>query len=494
MYLNFFQLNKKPFSLAPDPEFLYLSQQHKDALGAIVYGIREREGFVSVVGEVGTGKTTIVRSYLHKAGRNQTLPIFIFNSRITFPELIKTFLCEIGIDVDAMNRKYSVNEMVRLAYQAMIEKTRRGENLVLIIDEAQNMPVETLGNLCILSNFETSKAKLIQIVLVGQPELQKKLDRYELRQLRQRIAYRALITPLSMKDSVRYLHHRLSLSSRKQGTVFTTSAIKRIVKHSQGIPRVINILCENSLVAAYGLQKKPVSLKIVKQVIAEYEGKGCRGHFLFKRIAGSVLIVLLTALFVASYLPSRANSPVEAMVEQVSLKAPQKPDFQPVMNNETVVSSSRKVVEPIKDKDPDPGQKIQEIPQADGPESTDLSARTLQPQTSSSSPLDQLRESLEMDGEGRKLEVETKPEEEKKSLLATPETISPQPAVQSLPYKKGAYLKVAKRGDTVSGLFLETYGFYNTQALEWIKSHNPHIANMDEIQIDQIIYFPGVEP
>ncbi len=492
MYLNFFQLRKKPFSLAPDPEFLYLSQQHKDALGAIVYGIREREGFVSVVGEVGTGKTTIVRSYLHKAGRNQTLPIFIFNSRITFPELIKTFLCEIGIDVDASNRKYSVNEMVRLAYQAMLEKTRQGENLVLIIDEAQNMPVETLGNLCILSNFETAKAKLIQIVLVGQPELQKKLDRYELRQLRQRIAYRALITPLSMKDSVRYLHHRLSVSSIKQGTVFTTSAIKRIVKHSQGIPRVINILCENSLVAAYGLQKKPVSSKIVKQVIAEYEGKGSRSYFLLKRVAGSLLIIVLTAIFVASYLPSRANSPVETMVEQVFLKVPQKPDLQPAESRDTVVSS-RKVVEPTQDKDPDPGQKIQELPQADGPELTDLSARTLQ-QTSLSSPLDQLREPLEMNGEGRKPEVETKPKEEKKSLLATPETIPPQPAVRSLPYKKGAYLKVAKRGDTVSGLFLETYGFYNTRALEWIKSHNPHIDNMDEIQIDQIIYFPGVEP
>lgn len=484
MYLNFFQLQKKPFSLAPDPEFLYLSQQHKDALGAIVYGIREREGFVSVIGEVGTGKTTIVRSYLHKAGRNQTLPIFIFNSRITFPELIKTFLSEIGIDVDALNRKYSVNEMVRLAYQAMLEKTRTGENIVLIIDEAQNMPIETLGNLCILSNFETSKAKLIQIVLVGQPELQKKLDRYELRQLSQRIAYRALITPLSTKDSVLYLHHRLSISCKKQGPVFTPSAIGRIVKHAQGIPRVINILCENSLVAAYGLQKKPVSLKIVKQVIAEYEGKSLRSYALLRRVAGSALIIFLTAIFVASYIPSRANSPVESMLEWVSFKAPPKPDFQPVASNDTVVSSSIKVVEPLNDKDAVAEQKIQVTRLPDGPGSTDLSS----PQTGGVSPLTQAGEPAEMIGENKKPEVNN-------TVLFTPtETISLQPAVPTLPYKRAAFLKVAKRGDTVSGLFLETYGFYNTQALEWIKSYNPHIDNMDQIKVDQIIYFPEVKP
>jgi len=489
MYLNFFQLRKKPFSLAPDPEFLYLSQQHKDALGAIVYGIREREGFVSVVGEVGTGKTTIVRSYLHKFGRNQILPIFIFNSRISFSELMKTFLCEIGIDVDALQRKHSVNDMVRLAYQAMLEKTKKGENLVLIIDEAQNMPVETLGHLCILSNFETAKAKLIQIVLVGQPELQSKLDRYELRQLRQRIAYRALITPLSLKDSIRYLHHRLSLCSKKQGTVFSTSAIRRIVKHSKGIPRVINILCENSLVAAYGLQKKPVSLKIVKQVIGEYEGKSAPGYLLLRRIAGSVLILLLTALFVASYLPSRANSPVEALDEQVSLKVPTKPALQPAVSNNTVVSSS-KVVEPIVYEVPVTERNVpvsernaQESPSPGEPVSVTVPSESLQAQTSMEPALTQLpvlQKSINEEG--------------KRLLLANAELISPQSAVQSIKSKQSAHLKVAKKGDTVSGLFLETYGFYNTRALDWIKSHNPHIANMDEIQIDQIIYFPEVEP
>ena len=128
MYLNFYQLRKKPFSLAPDPEFLYLSQQHKDALGAIIYGIKEREGFVTVVGEVGTGKTTVIRSYLSSAYRKQILPIFIFNSKITFHELMQAFLSEIGIDSEVILRARTVNDMLRLAYQAMLEKTSHGKN------------------------------------------------------------------------------------------------------------------------------------------------------------------------------------------------------------------------------------------------------------------------------------------------------------------------------------------------------------------------------
>ena len=130
--MNFYQLRKKPFSLAPDPEFLYLSQQHKDALGAIIYGIKEREGFIKVIGEVGTGKTTVIRSYLNSTYRKQILPIFIFNSKITFHELMQTFLSEIGIDHEGVHRSHTVNDMVRLAYQAMLEKTSHGKNIVLI--------------------------------------------------------------------------------------------------------------------------------------------------------------------------------------------------------------------------------------------------------------------------------------------------------------------------------------------------------------------------
>jgi general secretion pathway protein A len=491
MYLNFYQLHKKPFSLAPDPEFLYLSQQHKDALGAIVYGIREREGFVSIVGEVGTGKTTIVRSFLHKAGRNKILPIFIFNSRITFSELMKTFLSEIGLDVDALQGKYNVNDMVRLAYKSMLEKTREGKNLVLIIDEAQNMPVETLGNLCILSNFETSKAKLIQIVLVGQPELQKKLDLYELRQLRQRIAYRALITPLSIKESIGYLHHRLSLSSKGQKPVFTTSAIRRIVKHSKGVPRVINILCENSLVAGYGLQKKPVSLKLVKQVIAEYEGSRFSGQLLLKKVAGSMLILLLAALLVDSYFPS-PQSPEESMGEQGHFTPPSMPHLQPVSINDRAISSSKKVVEQIEDEIPTLVRNAETVPASDDSNSPPSPVETFQLQTREPLSLIPLPE-VSRDPSTTTAEEITSLREKLFELISKAESIFDQSTGLDIPSKQSAHTKIVKKGDTLSTLCLETYGFVTMRALVWLKTHNPHISNMDEIQIDEIIFFPEME-
>jgi general secretion pathway protein A len=475
MYLNFFQLDKKPFSLAPDPEFLYLSQQHKDALGAIVYGIREREGFVSIVGEVGTGKTTIVRSFLNKTGRNKILPVFIFNSKLTFPELLETFLREIGVDLESLQPKYNVNDMVRLAYKAMLDKTRQGKNLVLIIDEAQNMPVETLGKLCILSNFETAKAKLIQIVLVGQPELQKKLDLYALRQLRQRIAYRAFIRPLSTKDSIGYIHHRLSLSSKGEGQVFAENALNRIVKHAKGVPRVINILCENSMVAGYGLQKKPVSSKLVKQVVDEYEGKRISVHFQFKKVAGSFLVIILTVLFVASYLPSQANLPQQLLEDLVSLKELPTSAQQPAGSNDNDTPSGKIVVEPIE---------TETASQRDAQEITAFS------ELSSEDPLiesfhPQIDRPLTMTNlPGILRELYTSVTGEKSAQLEKSPTTTREPV----------HLKVAQKGDTVSKLFLETYGFYNSQALEWIKRHNPHITDMDRIQIDQIIYFPEIAP
>ncbi len=485
MYLNFYQLRKKPFSLAPDPEFLYLSQQHKDALGAIIYGIKEREGFVTVVGEVGTGKTTVIRSYLNSAYRKQILPVFIFNSKITFHELMQAFLSEIGIASEEILRARTVNDMVKLAYQAMLEKTSHGKNIVLIIDEAQNMPIETLGNLCILSNFETAKAKLIQIVLVGQPELQKKLDLYELRQLRQRVAYRAQITPLAAKEAVGYLHHRLSLSSKEQKPVFTTRAINRILKHSKGVPRVINILCENSLVAGYGLQKKPVSLKVVKQVIAEYEGRRFSGPLQLKNVAGSMLILLLAILMVISYLPS-FQVPEESMGGQVHFKPPSSPPLQPVRSNDKALSSDKKAVKQI---EANIVRNAQTTTAPDDSESTSSPTETSQPQLREQITLthlpEVLREPIETSIEGG-MEGEKNLQEMADSIIALLEHYMSPP-------KQSPHVKIVKRGDTVSKLCLETYGFYSTRALEWIKSNNPHISNMNNIKIDEVIFFPEME-
>ncbi len=486
MYLNFYQLIKKPFRLAPDPEFLYLSQQHKDALGAIIYGIEERVGFVSIVGEVGTGKTTIVRSFLHKTDRNKILPIFIFNSRITFSELMETLLHELGIDPEIIPGRHKVSKMVRMAYRAMLEKASQGKNLVLIVDEAQNMPIETLGKLCVLSNFETTKAKLIQIVLVGQPELQKKLDLYELRQLRQRIAHSALITPLPKKESIAYFYHRLSLSSREQRPIFTASAIRRIVKHSKGIPRVINILSENSLVAGYGLQEKPVSLKLVKQVIAEYEGKRFSGQLQFREVAVGTLILLLAVLLVASYVSFSPHHPNETIGEQVRIKIDPGSHQQPLIGDDRTHYSNKEVVAQIEDGNPLLMHNAQTILLSDAPDSTEHSAETLQPQPG------EPFHSIHLADVSREPSTASVAEEQNLGPKAEP-LFSLLPGGYITAKHSSSQKKIVKKGDTVSKLCLDTYGFYNAQVLIWLKRHNPHVFNMDEIQIGGILFFPEME-
>lgn len=279
-----------------------------------------------------------------------------------------------------------------------------------------------------------------------------------------------------------YLHHRLSLSAKGTKPVFTTSAIRRIVEYSKGIPRVINILCENSLVAGYGLQKKPVSLKLVKQVIDEYEGKHFSERMQFRNVTGSVLVVLLAVLLVALYLPSRANSPVG---EQVSVSALPKVPLQSATSNEEEIHSNNKVVERVVFEtvvEPD----AQVVSANDDPGSSKPPAKTLYPKPEDKLTLAHLPEILR--------EQSTIAAAEDSVVGAEAETSPPSPAERYTPSKQSTSLRVAQKGDTVSKLFFEKYGFYNTRGLEWIKSHNPHIANIDNIKIDEIIYFPAIEP
>lgn len=272
MYLNFFGFSKKPFHITPDPEFLYLSPSHKEALGSMIYGIEQRMGFVAITGEVGTGKTTIIRSYLDNIDREKILPIYIFNAKVTFKELLHNIFDEVGIVPECDN----VREMVNFLSMMLIDKFKHDQNIALIVDEAQSMPVDTLEQLRLLSNIETTTEKLLQVVLVGQPELDEKLNLQELRQLRQRIAVKTEIKHLSDEESEEYIKHRLSKVSPFGAEVFSKEALKIIVDNSMGVPRIINTLCENALVAAFAYQQKVVNEKIVKEVVADYSGKSVK--------------------------------------------------------------------------------------------------------------------------------------------------------------------------------------------------------------------------
>jgi len=269
MYLDFYHLKKAPFHITPDPEFLFLSPSHKAALGALVYGIEERQGFVALIGEVGLGKTTILRSYLERVDQSQLKPIYIFNPNVSFSELLKTLCREFGIE----DLTEDVAEAVNRLHQALIEEYKRGRNVALIVDEAQHMPIETLEHLRMLSNLETATQKLIQIVLVGQPEFDLKLEDYALRQLKQRLAIRGTISPLTDEESQDYIIYRLAKVVTVDEPLFTRGALREIVKQAQGTPRVINILCTNALIHGYGYNKRRISAKIVRGAVAEYTGK-----------------------------------------------------------------------------------------------------------------------------------------------------------------------------------------------------------------------------
>jgi general secretion pathway protein A len=325
MYQDFYRLRKEPFHITPDPEFLFLSPSHKQALGSIVYGVRNRKGFVVITGEVGVGKTTILRSYLEGVAKQKTKVVYIFNANVSFKNLLKTIYKELGLDA----KTGDIVEMLNDLYQILMEEYKQGNTVLLIVDEAQNMPVETLENLRMLSNLETSKDKLIQIVLIGQYEFEEILNLYELRQLKQRIVIRSTIIPLSDKESMAYINHRLEKAAVNGSPVFTKGALKRIVKEAKGIPRYLNILCDNALITGFGYKKRPVDAKIVDEVITDYNGEK-KESSLLKWVITSAAVLLFIVLLLFLYankdlILSRAQKMISSH-KDVSISEVENPD------------------------------------------------------------------------------------------------------------------------------------------------------------------------
>jgi general secretion pathway protein A len=266
MYLNFFDLNKEPFQITPDPAFLFLSQGHKEALASIIYGVEKCKGFILIVGPVGVGKTTILRAYLEKNENERVKTIYLFNANVSYHNLLSYMLKML----DVVPESDDISEMVTQLHQILMKEYQRGHKILLLIDEAQNMPVDTLENLRMLSNFETATEKLIQIVFSAQPEFEKTLNLEELKQLKQRIAVKAVISPLSEQEGLTYIHHRLQMAAQKETAIFTERALKEIVRTAEGIPRVINVLCDNCLITAFGYGRKEVGVRVVKEITKDF--------------------------------------------------------------------------------------------------------------------------------------------------------------------------------------------------------------------------------
>ncbi|MBN1153669.1 AAA family ATPase [candidate division KSB1 bacterium] len=263
MYTQLYGLKERPFNMTPDPRFIYYSASHRECLAQMIYGVNNRRGFVVVTGEVGTGKTTLIRTLLEKVN-SKTRIAYLYHAILGVKSLFQSILRDFQIPFDSKENKtdllYKLKDLLFSLY-------RNDENAVLIIDEAQTLKPHILEEIRLISNIETSDRKLIQILLVGQPEFAKILERNEVRPLKQRIALRFHITPLSMEETGAYINHRLRIAGyNRRIALFTSEAIEEIYQFSQGIPRAINILCDNALIMGYTIGADQITPRIVGQV------------------------------------------------------------------------------------------------------------------------------------------------------------------------------------------------------------------------------------
>ena len=270
MYTAFFGLGEKPFAITPDPRYLFLSERHAEALAHLLYGINEAGGFVQLTGEVGTGKTTIVRTLLGQIPEDAEVAL-ILNPHITPAELLLTICEELRVSVRESERT-SVKALVDALNRHLLDAYSRGRRVVVIVDEAQNLSAEVLEQVRLLTNLETATQKLLQIILIGQPELREVLQRVELRQLAQRITGRYHLAPLSRRETAGYVRHRLRVAGATT-ELFTKSALGEVHRLSRGIPRIINVVCDRALLGAYTLDEHRVTTSLVRRSLSEVYGR-----------------------------------------------------------------------------------------------------------------------------------------------------------------------------------------------------------------------------
>jgi general secretion pathway protein A len=267
MYKEFYGLRAYPFNVNPDPRFLFLTRHAEEALACLTYGIQSRKGFVLLTGEVGTGKTTLINKLLEWLRLQQVSTAFIFNSRLNVPQFLDYMMADFGIEC---NSKIKSQILLRL-YSWLLDRYRAGETAVLIIDEAQSLGDEVLEEIRMLTNLETFTEKLLQIVLVGQPELELKLRQPHMRQLRQRLTLRSKTYPLTLAETKAYVQQRLRIAGSNGEEIFDPEALAALHRYSEGIPRVINLLCEHCLVSSFVDQQHVIGPGVVETVAREFD-------------------------------------------------------------------------------------------------------------------------------------------------------------------------------------------------------------------------------
>lgn len=449
MYTNHFGFSEKPFNVTPDPSFLYLTAQHQEALAAMGFGILEKMGFISIVGEIGVGKTTLIRFLLDNLDE-KIEAILIFNTIGNFEQLLKNILWDLDIATGSKDKF----ELIQLLNNFLIDKRTAGVTVALIIDEAQNLSNQVLEEIRMLSNLETAKEKLLQIVLVGQPELHTKLSSPNLRQLTQRIAVNCYIAPLNDTDIKNYVAHRLSIAGCKDNRIFSEKALELICKHSKGIPRTINILCGNALLSAYGKDRKRIDADIVEEVISDYEkpysplaerepsinpvqgvktGLVSKARYVFTSLACVIVISSLLGLLTYQKNSNSLDNLFTNLVTNIT-------DSWHTLKWSAIDSFAK---------------------------------------NTSQDPQDKVNQSIYHD---------TLPAEHLLSSLEDNDK-SPDPLIGKSNYKT----VFARRGDFVSSLALREYGILNDTICDIIKRANPQIEDLNEINIGQEINLPALD-
>lgn len=286
MYVQFYGLVEKPFALVPDPRYLFLASPHREALAHLLYGIEEGEGFIEVVGQVGTGKTTLCRTLVERVGPEVDLA-FVFNPALSEVELLAAINREFGIATAGRSRAHLVDDL----NQYLLERKRQGRRALLVIDEAQNLDPEVLEQIRLISNLETEREKLIQIVLIGQPELDDLLSRPDLRQLRQRVTVHWRLQPFTSHETAAYLEHRLRVAGSRAATLFEPRAVRFIHRASGGIPRLINALADRALLVGYGAGRRRIDVAAVRQAARELPATRLRSWWLELGTARAAAVV-----------------------------------------------------------------------------------------------------------------------------------------------------------------------------------------------------------
>jgi len=323
MYTSFFGLGEKPFAITPDPRYLFMSERHAEALAHLLYGISEAGGFIQLTGEVGTGKTTVVRSLLERMPGHADVAV-ILNPQLSPLQFVLTICEELGIFVRDEDTT-SLKDLVDILNKRLLEAHAKGRRVVVIVDEAQNLSPETLEQVRLLTNLETASHKLMQIILIGQPELRALLERIDLRQLAQRITGRYHLNPLSKAETAAYVNHRLRVAGAN-GEIFSAAALREIHRLSNGIPRIINVICDRALLGAFTREQHRIGPQLVRAAATEVYGRSFSPPWTKLLIAGaSSLAVAILALGI--WLLVRSPAPIAAQAKTASppVAAPQAP-------------------------------------------------------------------------------------------------------------------------------------------------------------------------